>query len=58
LPDKFRPVEHILSDPTLTVAGRFLMILDQVPTCICGADCRTLCYLWSELGWIRTKETT
>jgi hypothetical protein len=37
LPDKSRPVEKILEDPKLTVAGKFLMLLDQVPTCICGA---------------------
>jgi hypothetical protein len=45
LVDKVRPVERILADESLTVAG--FLILDQVPTCICGADCRTLQYLWS-----------
>ncbi len=44
LPDKFRPVENILADANLTVAGKFVMLLDQVPTCICGDDCRTLRY--------------
>ncbi|MGD0177026.1 MAG: hypothetical protein ABSC50_09415 [Candidatus Bathyarchaeia archaeon] len=56
MPDKFRSVEDILTDPTLTAAAKFLMLLDQVPTCICGADCRTLQYLWSEVGRIRAKE--
>jgi len=55
--DKYAPVEMIFEDEKLTQAEKFLRILDQAPTCICGADCRTLRYLWDELARIRLKET-
>ena len=56
--DKYIPVENILENQNLTPAGKFLLILDQVPLCICGASCKTLRYLWDELGHIRRKEVS
>jgi hypothetical protein len=52
----YRPVNLILEDHSLTISQKFLMILDQAPTCICGSDCRTFRYLCSELTVARAKE--
>jgi hypothetical protein len=54
--DKCRPVEHIFADPNLTLAGKFLELVEQAPYCICAADCRTLQYLWGELERMRSKD--
>ena len=54
--DKYRPVTSILEDPNLTIAQKFLMILEQTPTCIFGSDCEMFRYLCGELTLARAKE--
>jgi len=54
--DKYRPVTSILEDPNLTIAQKFLMILEQTPTCIFDSECKTFRYLCSELTLARAKE--
>jgi hypothetical protein len=54
--DKYVPVQNILEDPNLTTAGKFLLIMTQVPTCICGTGCRLYRYLLNEFATAQAKE--
>jgi len=51
-----RDVGKVLADKDLTVAGKFLVLVEQAPRCACGGNCQILEYLAEQLRRIEVKE--